>query len=52
MTWRLIYQAEYNKAMGIDPRNQIPKEDGTLSPAKEDAAKPAAAPAQADPVAK
>jgi hypothetical protein len=51
MTWRLIYQAEYNKAMGIDQSNQIPKADGAAAPAA-DQAKPAVAPAQDGQVAK
>lgn len=45
MTWRLIYQADYNKALGVDQRGELPK-DGQV-PAKDATAAPAAAPTSA-----
>jgi len=35
MTWRLIYQADYNKAMGVDQRSALPSD--VADPAKADA---------------
>jgi hypothetical protein len=46
MTWRLLYQADYNKAIGVDPNNK-PLEDGDIPPAKVPAGKSQAAPAPA-----
>lgn len=51
MTWRLIYQADYNKALGVDQRSSLPKDD-QAAPTKEAApatapASPPAAPAKA-----
>lgn len=49
MTWRLLYQAEYNKALGLD-RNGAPlTKDGAQTPIKaaEGTSEPAAAPAAA-----
>lgn len=47
MTWRLVYQADYNKAMGLDQRNQVPSETAVL-PAKAPAPTKAPAPAAAE----
>jgi hypothetical protein len=47
MTWRLLYQAEYNKAMGLDPRGQPLNKDGTAAPAKAGEAASASASASA-----
>lgn len=47
MTWRLLYQAEYNKAMGLDKNGAPLTQDGTQAPVKTtDAAAPVAAPTE------
>jgi hypothetical protein len=45
MTWRLIYQADYNKAMGVDANKLHPSDVAAPASAKDAASTPVTAPA-------